>query len=210
MSDHPDLEARLADAVDHHERHGVLPPSLPPTVAAMAARYLELALMLDDGASSRGRSPLDDQAARDPQADTLPSIDGFHTIERLGAGGMGEVYKLQDLRLDRIVAAKILRRDQAGRLSASARDFLREAQSLALFSDSRIVQIFEYRLEHDPAVIIMEYVDGFELGRLGPSLEFRQRAEDHARRRRRPGTGSRAGRPASRFEAVEHHARRRS
>jgi hypothetical protein len=102
----------------------------------------------------------------------LPHFEGFETIERLGAGGMGEVFKLKDLRLGRIVAGKILR----GERGASVDAFLREARSLALFSDRRIVQIFECRPDADPPFIIMEYVDGFELGRLGPSLEFAQRA----------------------------------
>jgi len=47
---------------------------------------------------------------------------------------------------------------------------------MALFQDRRIVQIHEWRGEAAPPVLIMEYVDGFELGRLGPSLEFVQRA----------------------------------
>ena len=46
---------------------------------------------------------------------------------------------------------------------------------MALFSDRRIVRIFEFR-RGDPALIVMEHVEGFELGRLGPSLEFGQRA----------------------------------
>jgi len=46
---------------------------------------------------------------------------------------------------------------------------------MALFSDRRIVRIFEYRAG-EPALIVMEYVDGFELGRIGPSLEHAQRA----------------------------------
>ena len=46
---------------------------------------------------------------------------------------------------------------------------------MALFSDRRIVRIFEFR-EGDPALIVMEHVEGFELGRIGPSLEFAQRA----------------------------------
>jgi eukaryotic-like serine/threonine-protein kinase len=98
----------------------------------------------------------------------------YEVISPLGAGGMGEVYKLHDLTLDRIVAAKVIRRKSAQ--ATGLGDFLREARSLALFSDPRVVRIFEYREAADPPVIIMEYVEGFELGRLGPSLEFRQRA----------------------------------
>jgi hypothetical protein len=104
----------------------------------------------------------------------LPAVEGFQTIERIGVGGMGEVYKLRDLRLNRLVAAKVVRRDAY--VPAGIGQFLGEARSMALFSDRRIVRIFEFRADEQRPVIIMEYVDGFELGRIGPSLEFVQRA----------------------------------
>src|SRR6185503_5417145 len=84
-----------------------------------------------------------------------PAFDGFQTIER-------------------IVAGKVLRRDP--RVPVRLTQFLGEARSMALFSDRRIVRIFEFRPEPERPVIIMEYVDGFELGHIGPSLEFAQRA----------------------------------
>jgi hypothetical protein len=109
-----------------------------------------------------------------PREPGLPAFEGFHTIERIGAGGMGEVFKLRDLRLDRIVAAKVVRAD--GAVPASLGSFLSEARTLALFSDRRIVRLLEFRPESTPPVLIMEFVEGFELGRIGPSLEFGQRA----------------------------------
>jgi len=169
-----DLEARLARLIEHHAEHGTLPdvesavddrPDLARPLQELARRYLQLAAELDTG------SPYDQTAADQP--DTAFSIDGFRTIERIGRGGMGDVYKLHDVTLDRLVAAKVLRgAGRTARLSA----LLREAKSMALFSDPRIVRIFELRAESDPPVIIMEHVEGFELGRVGPSLEFRQRA----------------------------------
>ena len=181
--DESELETRLAEIVLYHEQHGALPspdeiardrPELAAPLRALAERYLRLSSGLDAGLAAGEAAEPSPIAAGTPGV--LPSIDGFRTIERLGAGGMGEVYKLQDLTLDRLVAAKIVRRDRRPRLASGLDTFLREARSLALFSDSRIVQIFECRLDTDPAVILMEYVDGFELGRVGPSLEFRQRA----------------------------------
>ena len=134
---------------------------------ARIRRYHDLDRMLEAPIwSSRNDEP--------EQPSELPSFDGFRTVERLGAGGMGEVYKLEDLTLGRTVAAKVLRADSA--TSAMYGDFLREARSMALFQDSRIVQIHEYRPEADPPVIIMEYVDGFELGKVGRSLDHSQRA----------------------------------
>jgi serine/threonine protein kinase len=142
-------------------------PDLLPEVRALIARYLDVSGSLEGLARGPGRTAAAPAAA-------LPQFDGFRTIERLGSGGMGEVYKLQDLTLDRLVAAKVIRSDR-GRTSALA-GFLAEARAMALFRDRRIVQIHECRDRADPPVLIMEYVDGFELGRLAPSLETTQRA----------------------------------
>jgi hypothetical protein len=170
-----ELEARLARFVEHHVLHGTGldvrdlcadRPELAAPLGSLVERYLSITAALDGGAGTVV-GPSTATAA-------LPRFDGFHTIERIGGGGMGEVYKLRDLRLDRIVAAKIIRADRQG--LATLDGFLSEARALALFSDRRIVQVFEFRPESTPPVIIMEYVDGFELGRLGPSLEFAQRA----------------------------------
>ena len=185
MSVSTDLELLLARIVEHHTATGVLlpveevvadRPELAGSLAELVRNYLAVMDALDGGLAPT--SPLSASArtsAADTRQETGPLvIDGFRMVERLGAGGMGEVYKLQDLKLDRVVAAKVIRR-QIGQ-AIGLTEFLREARSLALFSDPRVVRIFEYREAADPPVIIMEYVEGFELGRLGPSLEFRQRA----------------------------------
>jgi serine/threonine protein kinase len=174
MSDLDDLEIRLARVVEYHTTHGTLPPleaivgdrpELAAPLEALVRRYLDLSSALESGAPfERTMEP----------AERPPAIDGFRTIERIGRGGMGSVFKLQDLTLDRVVAAKVL--DRRGPEAARLTDLLREARAMALFSDPRIVRIFEFRAEADPPVIIMEHVEGFELGRLGPSLEVRQRA----------------------------------
>jgi len=140
---------------------------LLPELKALIARYLEISGSLAGLPSAVGRPEA-------PPAAPLPQFEGFRTIERLGAGGMGEVYKLHDLKLDRLVAAKIIRCDR--RQTAALAEFLAEARAMALFQDRRIVQIHELRDQADPPVLIMEYVEGFELGRLAPSLEVSQRS----------------------------------
>jgi len=174
MTAFDDLETRLLRVVEHHARHGTLPPleslvtdrpDLAPALARLVQQYLDLSEELDSGGIS-------DPPPQVPLAP--PVIEGFRTIERIGRGGMGAVYKLHDLTLDRIVAAKVLHGEARGDTRLTA--FLREAKSMALFSDPRIVRIFEFREEADPPVIIMEHVEGFELGRIGPSLEYHQRA----------------------------------
>ena len=172
-----ELEALLARFVEHHVvQGGHLPleqlcagrPDLVPALDALVRRYLLLTGSLDRDPPARA-SPTDADAP-------LPAFEGFQTIERIGSGGMGDVYKLRDLRLNRIVAAKVIRTDQRTARTAGLDAFLREARALALFSDRRIVQIHEARLDATPPVFIMEFVEGFELGRLGPWLDFAQRA----------------------------------
>jgi serine/threonine protein kinase len=174
-----DLEQRFAQLVEHHVLHDAMPsideiaadaPHLITPLRALVQQYLDLTTTLDAGAGADRSAPA---SGPPPGTDRLPTFTGFRTIERLGAGGMGEVYKLQDLKLDRIVAGKVVRTD---RLRTNLGDFLREARTMALFQDRRIVQIFEFRADADPPIIIMEHVEGFELGRVGPSLEFGQRA----------------------------------
>jgi hypothetical protein len=139
-------------------------PSLKPALGALVERYESLAGLFT-------LPPSVDEGA--PDALPLPAFEGFRTIERLGRGGGGEVYKLLDLTLGRVAAGKVLRAD--GPLSALGAGVLREARFLALFEDPRIVRLLDYR-DGDPPLLLMEYVDGFDLSAIGPSLEAKQKA----------------------------------
>jgi tetratricopeptide (TPR) repeat protein len=83
----------------------------------------------------------------------------YHVIERLGAGGMGEVYLAEDTRLGRRVALKFL--TAHGDADREARDRLvREAQAAALLQSPHIAVTYDL-VEHDGALfIVMEYVEG--------------------------------------------------
>ena len=111
----------------------------------------------------------------DPSSDALPAFDGYRTIEKIGEGGAGAVYKVEDLKLGRTLAAKVLRSDSA--LGTRIVDFLDEARAMALFDDARIARIVEFRGDASPPVLLMEYVEGFALDRIAESLEDRQRAK---------------------------------
>jgi beta-lactam-binding protein with PASTA domain/tRNA A-37 threonylcarbamoyl transferase component Bud32 len=81
----------------------------------------------------------------------------------VGRGGMAEVYRARDLRLDRIVAVKTLREDLARDQTFQAR-FRREAQSAASLNHPSIVAVYDTgedstAMSHVP-FIVMEYVDG--------------------------------------------------
>jgi hypothetical protein len=176
------IETLLERYVEEREVHGRrIPveelcrdrPELLERLRAVVARYERIDDTLSGVLPRAGTRTARGSGAAAAAGD-LPSFEGFVTIERIGGGGMGEVYKLRDRKLDRLVAAKVLRSDSPA--AAAFGDFVAEARSLALFQDDRIVRIHEYRGDAEPPVILMEHVDGFDLGRVAPSLEFRQRA----------------------------------
>ena len=81
----------------------------------------------------------------------------------VGRGGMAEVYRARDIRLDRIVAVKTLRADLARDQTFQAR-FRREAQSAASLNNPSIVAVYDTGEDQSTGVpvpyIVMEYVDG--------------------------------------------------
>jgi serine/threonine protein kinase/tetratricopeptide (TPR) repeat protein len=95
-------------------------------------------------------------------------ISHYRILERLGAGGMGEVYKAEDLRLQRYVAIKALlinhQPKQLPHSEESKKRFLREAQAAAALNHPNIATIYEIdQFNRDGAehsFIVMEYVPG--------------------------------------------------
>src|SRR5271154_3659599 len=77
----------------------------------------------------------------------------------VGRGGMAEVYRARDLRLDRVVAIKTLRADLARDQTFQAR-FRREAQSAASLNNPSIVAVYDTGEDMSIPFIVMEYVDG--------------------------------------------------
>jgi len=79
--------------------------------------------------------------------------------ERLGKGGMGEVYRAEDTKLERIVALKRL----APHLRADPlyrRRFQEEAQRVSRFSDPHIASVYDVLEDRGEIFLVMEYVEG--------------------------------------------------
>jgi tRNA A-37 threonylcarbamoyl transferase component Bud32 len=94
-------------------------------------------------------------------------VDGKYRIEQLlGRGGMGAVYRARDVRLDRLVALKVVRAELLGDPEARRR-FRREAQIVAKLQHPAIVSIFDYGTFPDGgAYLVMELVRGEDLRRV--------------------------------------------
>jgi len=90
----------------------------------------------------------------------------YEIIELIGKGGMGEVYKAKNLRLNKTVALKVLSDVLAGHDQAFVQRFLREAQSGARLEHPNVVPIFFVGAADDQYFIEMQYVEGQTLGDL--------------------------------------------
>ena len=86
----------------------------------------------------------------------------YQVLSAIGAGGMGEVYKARDTRLDRDVAIKVLPEGWAGDANRVAR-FQREARLLAALDHRNITQVYGLEQAGDVLALAMELVPGEDL-----------------------------------------------
>lgn len=153
-------------------------PELLPEVRAGLARVRSLELELDavfpDSAprdrrqesrpfrcAQGSRAERDDSAAATADSE-LPHIHGHEIVEVIGRGGMGVVYRANDLCLRRVVAVKTLL-SGVPKGPRELERFLREAQAAAGLTHPNIVQVHEVGNRDGVPYFTMEYVDGGSL-----------------------------------------------
>jgi len=112
---------------------------------------------------------------------TVPAgskLGPYEVQSALGAGGMGEVYRARDTRLDRTVAIKILPEQLSANAELKAR-FEREARAVSSLNHPHICQLYDVGVQDGTSFLVMEYLQGESLAerlRKGP-LSLKQALE---------------------------------
>ena len=111
------------------------------------------------------RMPLDPSARREVDLSPGMMVGSFQILEKLGAGGMGVVYRARDPRLRREVAIKFLRGGMAADTSDLER-FQREARSASALNHPNICIVYDVGEYQSRPFLVMELVEGTPLNHL--------------------------------------------
>jgi serine/threonine protein kinase len=140
------------------------------------------------------------------------SLAHYQILEKLGAGGMGVVYKARDTHLDRFVAVKVLPPEKIADPDRKRR-FVQEAKAASALNHPNIVHVYDIDESDGTDFIAMEYVEGKTLdqriGRRGLRLnDALKRAQVCGADRRCAGEGALRGHRSQGPEAHKHHRER--
>jgi serine/threonine-protein kinase len=93
------------------------------------------------------------------------TLGHYLLLERLGEGGMGQVFKARERRLGRVVALKVLRKERIDKPDI-VRRFYHEIRAAARLSHPNIVHAYDAEQVGDAHLFAMEYIEGIDLARL--------------------------------------------
>jgi hypothetical protein len=143
-------------------------------VAALVAAHEQAEGFLTE--SEPGRAHQNEPRTDAPRLDAGSRLGAFEILESLGRGGMGEVYRARDIRLDRFVAIKVL--SPAIDIAPGGRErFEREARAISKLSHPHICTMYDVGMAQvdgqELRFLVLELLDGETLPprwRVGPCL----------------------------------------
>lgn len=173
VMDHVDAcgpcQARLAESETHSDEFlaSLWRPSSgePFEEEFECASSVARAERLIDTLGDEGDTPAapDERRAEPPLE--IERIGPYRLLRRLGAGGMGTVYKALHTKLDRVVALKVLNSSRLGDPDAVAR-FEREMKAIGRLDHPHLVRATDADEDDGQQYLVMEFVDGIDLSRL--------------------------------------------
>jgi serine/threonine-protein kinase len=95
------------------------------------------------------------------------TVSHYEILERLGAGGMGEIFRARDTRLNRMVAVKVLPKSESGDDTPRLR-FMQEARAASGLSHPNIITVHDILSDDGTDLLVMELVAGKTLAELAP------------------------------------------
>jgi serine/threonine-protein kinase len=141
-------------------------PELLPEVRAQWNRLRSVERQLEALFPSSVPSQNEDTVPSGHSPETnLPNISGFEILQVLGHGGMGIVYRARQIKLNRIVALKMLLSGRFASCDERLR-FQREAEAVAALKHPNIVQVYECNELDGQPYFTMEFVEGGSLSQL--------------------------------------------
>ena len=90
-------------------------------------------------------------------------LGGYVILDKLGSGGMGQVYLAEHANMRRLVAIKVMPAGMVAEDAVARERFLREARAAAVLNHPNIVRVFDLNREGGLPYLVMEYIDGLSL-----------------------------------------------
>jgi len=140
--------------------------SLRKEVADLLAQQSKVEDFLEDPAIEVLAKALAKEQENAPARDlTGSTISHYRVVEKIGTGGMGEVYKARDMHLDRFVAIKVLPPEKVSDPERKQR-FVQEAKAASVLNHPNIITVYDVDEADGFVFIVMEYVPGKTLSDL--------------------------------------------
>ena len=163
--EHPAGPGEVPAALSNLSRPPPLPPRgersrLPPPLPGRRARHLTASFIVGPVQDLLSDRLLRDAPRIQFEGHTCPALGGIPLLAKLGAGGMGAVYRGVNLRLHAEVAVKVLPFHLVDEDPTLIDRFQREAQIAATVHSPHLIHVFDVNQEADLHFLVMEYVEG--------------------------------------------------